>query len=82
MKTGTPVRIDRRSVHFDEMEPQPGETDYHQFSFYGPHRHLPQLPCWTCNTNEEAHEVLRRGVADSPLFNGQIKSTGPRYCPR
>ena len=63
------------------MEPQPGETDYHQFSFYGPHRHLPQLPCWTCNTNEEAHEVLRRGVADSPLFNGQIKSTGPRYCP-
>ena len=81
MKTGTPVRIDRRSVHFDEMEPQPGETDYHQFSFYGPHRHLPQLPCWTCNTNEEAHEVLRRGVADSPLFNGQIQSTGPRYCP-
>jgi len=81
MKTGTPVRIDRRSVHFDEMEPQPGETDYHQFSFHGPHRHLPQLPCWTCNTNEEAHEVLRRGVADSPLFNGQIQSTGPRYCP-
>lgn len=81
MKTGTPVRIDRRSVHFDEMEPQPGETDYHQFSFYGSHRHLPQLPCWTCNTNEEAHEVLRRGVADSPLFNGQIQSTGPRYCP-
>ena len=81
MKTGTPVRIDRRSVHFDEMEPQPGEADYHQFSFYGPHRQLPQLPCWTCNTNEQVHEVLRSGLADSPLFNGQIQSTGPRYCP-
>ena len=81
MKTGTPVRIDSRSVHFDEMEPQPGETDYHQFSFFGPHRQLPQLPCWTCNTNEQVHEVLRSGLADSPLFNGQIQSTGPRYCP-
>ena len=81
MKTGTPVRIDRRSVHFDEMESQPGETDYHQFSFFGPHRQLPQLPCWTCNTNEQVHEVLRSGLADSPLFNGQIQSTGPRYCP-
>ena len=81
MKTGTPVRIDRRSVHFDEMEPQSGETDYHQFSFFGPHRQLPQLPCWTCNTNEQVHEVLRSGLADSPLFNGQIQSTGPRYCP-
>lgn len=81
MKTGTPVRIDKRSVHFEDMEAQPGESDYHQFSFIGNYRKLPQLPCWTCNTNEEAHEILRRGVADSPLFNGQIQSTGPRYCP-
>lgn len=81
MKTGTPVRIDKRSVHFDEMEEQPGETDYHQFSYFGAHRALPQLPCWTCSTNEESHEILRKGVADSPLFNGQIQSTGPRYCP-
>ena len=81
MKTGTPVRIDKRSVHFDEMEAQPGENDYHQFSYFGQHRTLPQLPCWTCNTNEEAHEILRKGVPDSPLFNGQIQSTGPRYCP-
>lgn len=81
MKTGTPVRIDRRTVHFEEMEEQPGENEYNQFSFYGPHRHLPQLPCWTCNTNEAVHEVLRGGLADSPLFNGQIQSTGPRYCP-
>ena len=81
MKTGTPVRIDRRSVHFEEMEPQPGENDYHQFSYHGQYRHLPQLPCWTCNTNEEVHDVLRSGLAESPLFNGQIQSTGPRYCP-
>lgn len=81
MKTGTPVRIDKRSVHFEDMEVQPGETDYHQFSFFGPHRLLPQLPCWTCETNEEVHAVLRSGLADSPLFNGQIQSTGPRYCP-
>ena len=81
MKTGTPVRIDRRSVHFEEMEPQPGESDYHQFSYHGQYRHLPQLPCWTCNTNEEVHDVLRSGLAESPLFNGQIQSTGPRYCP-
>lgn len=81
MKTGTPVRIDKRSVYFDEMEEQPGETDYHQFSYFGAHRALPQLPCWTCSTNEESHEILRKGVADSPLFNGQIQSTGPRYCP-
>ncbi len=81
MKTGTPVRIDKRSVHLDEMEVQPGENDYHQFSFHGPHRTLPQLPCWTCNTNKEVHEILKSGLADSPLFNGQIQSTGPRYCP-
>lgn len=81
MKTGTPVRIDSRSVHFEEMEEQPGETDYHQFSYFGPHRTLPQLPCWTCATNAEVHEVLRQGLKDSPLYNGQIHSIGPRYCP-
>ena len=81
MKTGTPVRIDRRSVHFEDTEQQPGETDYHQFSYFGPHRELPQLPCWTFNTTPECHEILRSGLEDSPLFNGQIQSTGPRYCP-
>lgn len=81
MKTGTPVRIDRRSVHFEDMEAQPGETDYHQFSYFGPHRELPQLPCWTCYTTRETHDILRSGLADSPLYNGQIQSTGPRYCP-
>lgn len=81
MKTGTPVRIDARSVHFDEMEEQPGETDYHRFSYISPLRPLPQLPCWTCNTNAEVHETLRQGLADSPLYNGQIQSIGPRYCP-
>lgn len=81
MKTGTPVRIDRRSVHFEDMEEQPGETDFHQFSFMAPHRVLKQLPCWTCNTNPEVHRTLMSAIADSPLYNGQIKSTGPRYCP-
>ena len=81
MKTGTPVRIDARSVHFDEMEEQPGETDYHRFSYISPLRPLPQLPCWTCETNAKVHEVLRRGLPESPLFNGQIQSIGPRYCP-
>lgn len=81
MKTGTPVRIDARSVHFDEMEVQPGENDFHRFSFISPARPLPQLNCWTCNTNAEVHEVLRKGLADSPLYNGQIQSIGPRYCP-
>ena len=81
MKTGTPVRIDKRSVHFEDMEMQPGESDFHQFSFMGPHRTLPQLPCWTCETNETVHEILKKGLADSPLYNGQIKSIGPRYCP-
>ena len=81
MKTGTPVRIDRRSVHFEEMERQDGENDFHRFSFMGSERHLKQMCCWTCYTNERVHEVLRSGLADSPLFNGQIKSIGPRYCP-
>lgn len=81
MKTGTPVRIDKRSVHFEDMEMQPGENDFHQFSFIGKHRQLPQLPCWTCSTNKEVHDIIRNRIADSPLFNGQIQSTGPRYCP-
>ena len=81
MKTGTPVRIDARSVHFEDMEPQPGETDYHRFSYVSPQRPLQQLPCWTCSTNDDVHRVLRDGLADSPLYNGQIKSIGPRYCP-
>ncbi len=81
MKTGTPVRIDKRSVHLDEMEVQPGETDFHRFSYISPMRPLPQLPCWTTNTNAAVHEMLRSGLADSPLYNGQIKSIGPRYCP-
>ena len=82
MKTGTPVRIDARSVHFDEMEVQPGEDDFHRFSFLSDQRALPQLQCWTCETNAEVHRVLRSGLEDSPLFNGQIQSIGPRYCPR
>lgn len=81
MKTGTPVRIDRRSVHFEDMEVQPGENDFHQFSYMGTGRTLPQLPCWTCNTTPATHEILRSGLADSPLYNGQIQSIGPRYCP-
>ena len=81
MKTGTPVRIDARSVHFEDMEEQPGENDFHRFSYISPMRPLPQLKCWTCNTNAEVHETLRKGLADSPLYNGQIKSIGPRYCP-
>ena len=81
MKTGTPVRIDKRTVHLEEMEIQPGETDYHCFSFMGNPRQLPQLPCWTLNTNKECHEELMKGIADSPLYNGQIHSIGPRYCP-
>ena len=81
MKTGTPVRIDRRSVHFEDMEEQPGETDYHGFSYMTAPRHLEQLPCWTTYTNKEVHDTLRAAIADSPLYNGQIQSTGPRYCP-
>ena len=81
MKTGTPVRIDKRSVHFEEMEEQPGETDFHRFSYISPCRPLPHLPCWTCETNEKVHEILRKGLPDSPLYNGQIQSIGPRYCP-
>ena len=82
MKTGTPVRIDGRSVHYEDMEIQEGEADFHKFSFMDTGtRHLRQLPCWTCFTNEEAHRILREGLPESPLFNGQIQSIGPRYCP-
>ncbi len=81
MKTGTPVRIDSRSVHFEYMDVQDGENDFHKFSFLGEARKLKQLPCWTCFTNEDVHEVLRKGLPESPLFNGEIKSIGPRYCP-
>lgn len=81
MKTGTPVRIDARTVHFEEMERQDGEIDFHQFSYMPTTRTLTQLPCWTFYTTQEAHQALQAGIADSPLFNGQIQSTGPRYCP-
>jgi tRNA uridine 5-carboxymethylaminomethyl modification enzyme len=81
MKTGTPVRIDKRSVHFEDMEIQPGESRPYQFSYLNKGGALKQLPCWTVNTNEDVHEILRSGLADSPLYNGQIQSIGPRYCP-
>ena len=82
MKTGTPVRIDGRSVHYELMDTQDGETDFHKFSFMDTQvRHLKQLQCWTCYTNPEAHRILREGLSESPLFNGQIQSIGPRYCP-
>ena len=82
MKTGTPVRIDKRSIHFEDMRQQDGENDYHRFSYLENNRPtLPQLPCWECYTNPAVHETLRTGLADSPLYNGQIQSIGPRYCP-
>lgn len=82
MKTGTPVRIDGRSVDYSLMGTQDGENDFHKFSFLNSQtRHLKQLQCWTCYTNEEVHEVLEKGLPDSPLYNGQIQSIGPRYCP-
>jgi tRNA uridine 5-carboxymethylaminomethyl modification enzyme len=81
MKTGTPVRIDRRSVHFEDMEVQEGEHDFHQFSFLDYAKPLQQLTCWICYTNPQVHEVLMKGLPDSPLYNGQIQSIGPRYCP-
>ena len=91
MKTGTPVRIDKRSVHFEECERQDGENDFHRFSYQKSttsceadsqsHRTLSQQPCWIFQTNEECHEELKKGLPDSPLFNGQIQSIGPRYCP-
>ena len=81
MKTGTPVRIDKRSIHFEDMERQDGENGYYKFSYMGEQRPLKQLPCWVCYTNPEVHETLLGGLADSPLYNGQIQSIGPRYCP-
>ena len=81
MKTGTPVRIDKRSIHFEDMRQQDGENDFHRFSYMSEPRPLPQLPCWECYTNPEVHETLRSGLDDSPLYNGQIQSIGPRYCP-
>ena len=81
MKTGTPVRIDKRSVHFEDLEEQPGESRPYQFSYMNKKGALKQLPCWTVNTNPKVHEMLRSGLEDSPLYNGQIQSIGPRYCP-
>ena len=82
MKTGTPARIDARSIHFEELVRQDGDNDWHQFSYLDTvHRGLKQMPCWITYTNPKTHEALRAGLADSPLFNGQIKSIGPRYCP-
>lgn len=82
MKTGTPVRIDARSVDFSQTTIQPGETDYHKFSYLDTPAHsLKQLPCYTLYTNEKVHQVLEKGLKDSPLYNGQIQSIGPRYCP-
>lgn len=82
MKTGTPVRIDGRSIHFEDAVEQQGEDDFHKFSYldFTP-RPLKQRSCWTIYTNEEVHDILRKGLPDSPLYNGQIKSIGPRYCP-
>ena len=81
MKTGTPVRIDKRSVDFTCLDIQPGEEREYMFSYMDEGRKLPQLPCWTVNTNAKVHEILRSGLKDSPLYNGQIQSIGPRYCP-
>lgn len=81
MKTGTPVRLDARSINFAQLEVQEGENDFHRFSYVTPSRQLPQLTCWLCNTNPEVHQILRDSLADSPLYNGQIQSIGPRYCP-
>ena len=81
MKTGTPVRIDGRSVHFDEMLRQPGDEQPCRFSYMSEPSALPQLPCWITYTNHDVHERLREGLPDSPLYNGQIQSIGPRYCP-
>ena len=81
MKTGTPVRIDKRSVHFEDLEPQLGEVNYYRFSFLNSKRNLSKLPCWLCNTNPSVHKILRNSIDESPLLNGQINSIGPRYCP-
>ena len=82
MKTGTPARIDKRSIDFNELTEQLGDSDWHHFSYLpSVHRELKQMSCWITYTNPLTHDTLRQGLADSPLFNGQIKSIGPRYCP-
>ncbi len=81
MKTGTPLRLDKRSIHFEDTVMQPGDNEFHTFSYLGMTPTLRQLPCWTCDTNSAVHEILRADLANSPLYNGQIQSTGPRYCP-
>ena len=81
MKTGTPVRIDRRSVDFSQAERQDGDVGWHHFSFMDVEHTLEQLPCWMFKTNSAVHDILRSGLKDSPLYNGQIQSIGPRYCP-
>ncbi len=82
MKTGTPARIDARSIDFAAMSEQPGEDDGHHFSYLpSVQRTLKQMSCWITYTNPATHDVLRRGLPDSPLYNGQIQSIGPRYCP-
>ena len=81
MKTGTPVRIDKRSINMELVDIQQGDKDFHCFSYLSNERKLQQLPCWACYTNPDVHQTLRDGLADSPLYNGQIQSIGPRYCP-
>ena len=81
MKTGTPVRLDKRSINLELTEQQEGENDFHRFSYKKTKRELKQLPCWMCYTNPEVHDTLRSGLDESPLYNGQIQSIGPRYCP-
>ena len=81
MKTGTPVRLDRRSIDMQFVDIQEGDNDFHRFSYSGTVRNLKQLPCWGCYTNPEVHSILRDSLDDSPLYNGQIQSIGPRYCP-
>ena len=82
MKTGTPPRLDERTIDFSQCIRQDGEQDFHHFSFLPDvHTELPQRPCWIVHTNEEVHDVLREGLPQSPLYNGQITSIGPRYCP-
>ena len=82
MKTGTPARVDKRSIDFSQLTEQLGDEDNHQFSYLDTvQRQLKQMSCWITYTNEKTHDVLRSGLADSPLYNGQIQSIGPRYCP-
>ena len=81
MKTGTPVRLDKRSIDLQHTEVQEGDNDFHRFSYNDTKRELKQLPCWGCYTNSEVHQILRDSLDDSPLYNGQIQSIGPRYCP-